>query len=806
MKKYLVILISFVVSTVQAQQIVVPENLNFADIRLNLDAAARAKIQKNVDYLLQHPVYFQQKVERADIYFPIITRVFREAGLPEDFKYLALQESGLNPDAISTSKAEGFWQFKKETALDYGLKINSEVDERRHIIEASRGAAKYFVQSNAYYKNWINSLVSYYMGFTGAKAYARPGDADNKDMRITAQTHVYFLTFLAHKIAYENSVGKSAQPAVSLKEMHATPGLSLAELALNHQTEEAELVKYNRWLLASAVPADKDYTLFIPVANLTPAGPVLASAAPAADGEKLPEVTQSQTVVIWGQKVQFATLNGLKVIIAQPGDTKDKLALQAKISTRKFLKLNDLYSFEQIVPGKAYYLEKKNTRASAKFHTVQTGETLLDIAQAYGIRLKAIVSKNRMKKNEALVAGRVLWLQQTRPSNMAVEYRRVEAQPEKLKMPEPVLNNDLTAENKPEGKAAQIGTTVLTGIKETASNTFHKAGHAINVPEKQPEVAQVGGGVFDEAIELNPKPKTATVTTTAPAPAETVAPNPEKVTETPKPVAEKIIEPEITTPSKTETEQAAISENPAPTTDLTETVATKEPVAVKPETKLPDPATTSPTTVTPAEPDPKTVAITPEKGIENEKPAEISPATAEPEINKEIAKETAETQTPEKPKVILKDPVVTSGPKSVTVPTKKPEPTTSTPVRPATHKVAKGETLYAIARKYSISPSDLKYWNNLGEKPLAIGQELVLQGAAKPVMPVLTLTAPDKPVPEGTTVIITHKVGEGESMYQISRKYGVSIKDIMEWNNKADFNVSAGDQLIVKSVPGASRN
>ena len=141
MKKLLVVLICLVSTTVYGQQIQVPNNVYFADIQLTIDAGAREKIQKNVDALLKHPAYFQQKVDRAATYFPIIERVFKEAGLPDDFKYLAIQESGLVSDAISTSKAEGFWQFKKETALDFGLKVNPTIDERRHIVEASRGAA-----------------------------------------------------------------------------------------------------------------------------------------------------------------------------------------------------------------------------------------------------------------------------------------------------------------------------------------------------------------------------------------------------------------------------------------------------------------------------------------------------------------------------------------------------------------------------------------------------------------------------------------------------------------------------------------
>ncbi|KAA9333556.1 lytic transglycosylase domain-containing protein [Adhaeribacter soli] len=767
MKKYLVILVSLVVSTVQAQQILVPDNVYFADIHLTIDKNARARIQQNVDALLKHPVYFQQKVDRADTYFPIIEREFRKAGLPDDFKFLAIQESGLVSDAISTSKAEGFWQFKRETATDFGLAVNPNVDERRHIIEASRGAAKYFLQSNAYYKNWVNTMVSYYMGFTGAKAYARPGDADSKDMLVTDKTHVYFLTFLAHKIAFENFVGKNPQPAITLRELRANPGQSLGEIALANQTDPVEVERYNRWLLGGTIPADKEYTVIIPVANAMASTVMVAGNSQ----ELAPTIIVNKTLNN-DKNPEFATMNGLKVIVAQAGDTKDKLALQARMSTKKFLRLNDLYSFDQIVPGKVYYLEKKKTRANVEYHTAQNGETLLDIAQMYGMRLKAILSKNRMKKNEALVAGRVLWLQKTRPASVAVEYRRLDTTPLPPKTPQP-LQTETIAQN-----GTKKSSETLADIKDVASNTLQKAGAALQIPERRPQVAQVGGDVFEETIELNPKAATVPAEEDDDDDSETVLKTEYELAKLNAPAAQ-TSEASIVTPVATETVTTT-------TTSPASTPVT--PVAEPVESRAAAPKTTE----KPAALYPKTVAKTPEKVTQAPKPAE-------PVESVEVV------ETVEKPKVVLREPVTEPAKKTVTVPVNKPAKETVS-AKPASHKVAKGETLYSISKKYNVSPSDLKYWNSLGEKPLAIGQELKVSGEPQPVMPVLTVTGTDQPVAEGTVVNITHKVGEGESMYQISRKYGVSIKEIMEWNNKSDFNVSAGDELTIRSRPGNSRN
>ena len=63
----------------------------------------------------------------------MIERILKEEEMPDDLKYLALQESALIPDAVSSSNAVGFWQFKKETAEDYGLTVNDKIDERKNM-------------------------------------------------------------------------------------------------------------------------------------------------------------------------------------------------------------------------------------------------------------------------------------------------------------------------------------------------------------------------------------------------------------------------------------------------------------------------------------------------------------------------------------------------------------------------------------------------------------------------------------------------------------------------------------------------
>ncbi|MBS1976544.1 MAG: lytic transglycosylase domain-containing protein, partial [Bacteroidetes bacterium] len=137
-----------------AQTPQVPHKMQFAGMTLTIHDEVRREIQHDVDALTLHPKYFNIKAERARTYFPIIEKIFTEERLPEDFKYLALQESALVPDAVSSSNAVGFWQFKDFTAKEMGLRVDEVVDERMNIASASLAAARYIKQCNHYFNNW----------------------------------------------------------------------------------------------------------------------------------------------------------------------------------------------------------------------------------------------------------------------------------------------------------------------------------------------------------------------------------------------------------------------------------------------------------------------------------------------------------------------------------------------------------------------------------------------------------------------------------------------------------------------------
>lgn len=839
-----------------AQTVTVPHNLYFGDIHLRISPKAQEEIQKKVDALHRSPKYFQMKVELADAYFPLIERTFQEEGVPDDFKYLALQESGLRGDAVSTSNAVGYWQFKKEAALDFNLRMDHIVDERRHIVEASRGAARYFKRSNNYYNNWFNTLLSYYHGYSGAKAYTKESDKGSKKMDITEKSDPYLLTFLAHKVAYDSFIGKSAPPVVSLRELRATPGQSLADIALAHETDPSELEKYNKWLLGGTIPADKDYYVMLPVRHTTEPG-IVASTEPV----RTAPARQTAAAPAAGSIIKR---NNLKAIIAGKGDTKDKLALKAGITTRKLLRFNDMRDFDKFEEGEAYYIEAKRLNADKEYHVVQHGETMQEIAQLYGIRMDYLQFKNRMKRAEVPVPGRVLWLQKRRPAKVAIEVRELKSVPATSN---PVM---AAAENTPQTTTASARQTKAepaskepAGKQDDFLTRFKRSWNKLKGQATEPE---------QQETQTAAATKEAEETTTAAIPAK----------ETNQGIAKEEATVEVATTTKPESVPVPVMKAPEQEVKAAEPKSEK---ATTPAAEKSKTAALYPGKKAQESEEQKTVVQEAQSEETEEENAEWAAGLSEDVFvgfsgNEEIETEEEAVKTVEaantaretqKPTPAKAEPVKTAA--------AKPEPVKNTQAsttvkekaapanKPTRHVVKQGESLWAISRLYAVTVTDITTWNNLGDAPIKIGQELIiaepltvpeesasnapakaegptaeekteihtvasgeslyvlsrkynvtvnelkawnnLSSSALSIGQQLRITAPadaagsnedleEAPAETFSGASTQHTVVSGESLYQISRKYGVTIKDIMEWNGKSDFNVKPGDKLTIK--------
>ncbi len=389
----------------------VPHKMSFAGMTLTIRDDAKREIQKDVDALTQSPRYFEVKVERAKTYFPIIEKIFEEERVPDDFKYLALQESALVSDAVSVSNAVGFWQFKDFTALEMGMRIDNQVDERMNLISATRGAAKYLKKNNFQFNNWIYALQSYQMGAGGVSRSV--GDLQNgaRHMEITSDTYWYVKKFLAHKVAFENAL--SGEAKLKVIPYPTQSGKSLQEIASEFSTEEATLKEYNKWLKGESIPKDKPYTVLIPAGKLDEDFNTLVLASSKA--------SKAEPIAANQENDEKVEINGIATIRARKGETVVVLSGRANVSLAEFMKFNDLKIDHAIESGELYLLGKKKGKAAEGFHKVKPGETLWSISQHYGVKMKKLKNYNQLASDAMLVSGSTLWLNAKRPGDHEVE-------------------------------------------------------------------------------------------------------------------------------------------------------------------------------------------------------------------------------------------------------------------------------------------------------------------------------------------------------------------------------------------------
>ena len=189
-----------VADTYRIEALPIPENLDFAGEEVPLEDP---DVYERMDRELLVNTYWQSNalllMKRANKFFPIIEPVLEEEGIPEDFKYLAVIESGLT-QAVSPARAIGFWQIMEGTGKEYGLEINDNVDERYHIEKSTRVAADYLKKAKERFGSWTLAAASYNAGQYGVdKQLDRQKVSDYYDLLLGEETGRYVFRILALK-------------------------------------------------------------------------------------------------------------------------------------------------------------------------------------------------------------------------------------------------------------------------------------------------------------------------------------------------------------------------------------------------------------------------------------------------------------------------------------------------------------------------------------------------------------------------------------------------------------------------------
>ena len=381
----------------------VPEVITVDKIRLKINEDARNEIQIEVDALHANKKYFNAIIDKINIYFPVIEEILEEENVPMDFKYLSLQESSLIPDDVSSSNAVGFCQFKSSTAKTYGLNINNLVDERRNVVSSTRAAAKYLKNSNFVFDNWIFSLLSYMTGLTGARSILDEKFYGSKRMEINKNTHWYIKRFLAHKIAYQDEINKENynDNFTIYKNYEAK---SIEDLSESLSVNLDDLKSYNKWLKSSELPRDKVYSFLVPLKSKNLYSQIQSSVI-----SKVKSFISSSKNSLIDEKIKLIAekkmifLNGLPSIIIDSDDTMNEIFKLYSISKKSFFSYNDIDSNHQLQIGVPYYFVNKRNRGRVQTYIRRKEESLWEISQIFGIKLKKLEKFNEGNLSDKII-------------------------------------------------------------------------------------------------------------------------------------------------------------------------------------------------------------------------------------------------------------------------------------------------------------------------------------------------------------------------------------------------------------------
>jgi hypothetical protein len=258
-----------------AMPVPIPDSVTFAGEAVPTDIFY---VREQLDRELTVNTYWHSStilsIKRAHRWFTLIEPILTRNGIPEDFKYLALIESGLL-NVVSPSGAAGFWQFLEKTGKEYGLKVSKEIDERYHVEKATEAACAYLNKSYIKFGNWTLVAASYNAGQGRIDETIEKQQVRNYyHMFLNEETSRYIFRILAMKTIYENPVaygfklekGDLYDP-LEVKKIKVTSTIhDLPAFARQQNTTYRMLKELNPWLRSDklTVRSGEDYEIALP--------------------------------------------------------------------------------------------------------------------------------------------------------------------------------------------------------------------------------------------------------------------------------------------------------------------------------------------------------------------------------------------------------------------------------------------------------------------------------------------------------------------------------------------------------------
>lgn len=243
--------------------------LNISDVRERLDRELLVNANLDATTLLI--------LKRANRAFPVIEPILKQYGIPDDFKYLAVIESGL-VNVVSPAGARGVWQFMPETGKQYGLEVNEIVDERYHLAKSTEAACKYLLAAKNKFGSWTLAAASYNAGLGGVnKQLTFQGVDSYYDVLLADETSRYVFRILALKeiMQHPAQYGFTLTPGelygvIPSKTVRVTSSVPDLSVFAKQQGINYKILKiHNPWMRDRKldVSGGKEYSVEIPLSG-----------------------------------------------------------------------------------------------------------------------------------------------------------------------------------------------------------------------------------------------------------------------------------------------------------------------------------------------------------------------------------------------------------------------------------------------------------------------------------------------------------------------------------------------------------
>lgn len=255
-----------------------PDNLKFANENI---PESTFDVWERLDKELLKNIYWQSNTllyfKRANKYFPIIEDILEKNNIPNDFKYLALIESGFEYK-VSPSGAAGFWQIMKGTAREYGLEVNYAIDERYNLKKSTEAACKYLQKAYDKFGSWTLAAASYNMGINGVQRQVKKQNTNNYfNLYLNDETSRYVFRIIVIKEIMENARKYGfvfrqndlySYPAVKQIRVDSTIN-NLYSFAEANDVNYKILKRFNPWLRTSKLPDESRRVYYIDIPEKT---------------------------------------------------------------------------------------------------------------------------------------------------------------------------------------------------------------------------------------------------------------------------------------------------------------------------------------------------------------------------------------------------------------------------------------------------------------------------------------------------------------------------------------------------------